>query len=268
MKKRRIVRLPERIYFGTVDYIAKSASTKGFAMYDQSNNPFVYLTTVYGLHFAAHSFIRELKSEENRLIEARKHLPVGTKAQDLTVRLKAKLGVVEVDVSKLDTSKILPFHGFVERQSRNKAKVSSDDFEKIELRLKESFAKIESSKVKWSESLDGCGTILYNAFIQPEAVTRVVIFDQNVRKKPKPATEIKPAEPGCPVMRLLATAKGPWEVFGKEFSLERDAFAEVTSWMFFDDLSVEKPWHFDREGLDLYFRHPKLDAKIRKKNDG
>jgi hypothetical protein len=257
MKKRRIVRLPERLYYGTVDYLAKQTPVCGIPLVTDASpeerycESVPFLTNIYGLHFAYYALMEEMSRTDKD-------------GRSLAVS-GAKFGIVEVDVGGLDHGRILPFPGYLERQARSRDGVEdpgedATDAEKqahavtVSERLGRFFDKVSESRSKWETSFDACGTIFYNGNIPASCVAKVVTYDPTTKNVNRH------------IMTALMSSKGPYEV-RHEFKDEDRVFLEITEWLTFRIMSDDKDWYHAREGLDLYYKNPKFDHPITKKAD-
>lgn len=151
MIKKTRKRLPEKMYIGVLDSIAKSATFTGF-------DPIVIMSDVYAAHFAHYAVMESIETMERG-------------------NTRFKWGIVEISTLTLDFKKILPFYGYVEKANR---KDNASQEEIIEKR-KEALRKIQSTKVTWQKSFESCGVVMYSDKILSENINRICTFDPHAK---------------------------------------------------------------------------------------
>lgn len=136
-KKRRFI--PDVLYLGTNEDVGKSLTVSAI------DSP-VILSDVYAPFFAQESCAKNLY----------------------------KWCIIEVDCKSLDENAFYPFHGYLERWSRNRSGVK--DPEGISRRRQDYLDNINLTRIKWHQSFDICGTVLYNLQIKLENVKKLQLL--------------------------------------------------------------------------------------------
>ena len=130
----------QSLYCGTIERIAKLAPVVGL----NPNNEPVYLSDVYPglLAFFA-----------------------STKDGD-------RFGIVEVTTSFLDPADLLPCEWYLEQSSRQRVKSGKEH------RRLEGYRKtLDKYRLKWRESLQRIGVVVFDGYIPKKAIRRITIYD-------------------------------------------------------------------------------------------
>jgi hypothetical protein len=132
---------PTSLYCGTTERIAKLSPREGV---NPASDP-VYLSTVYPGLLAFYA---------------------STKEND-------RYGIIEVELSFLDSSNFLPCEWYLEQTARQKAKNSREQHKR-----QETFRKnLDKYRDKWKDSLQKIGVCVYDGFIPKKAIRRITIYD-------------------------------------------------------------------------------------------
>lgn len=202
-KKRRFV--PEILYLGTTEEIGKTLSHSNI-------EPPVVLSDVYSPFFA----------------------------QEACKQKSYKWCIVEINCSSLNENEFHPFHGYLERWSRNRSGVK--DPEGIARRRKDYLDNINLSRIKWHQSFDICGTVLYTLPIKPENINKITTFNPKI------------INPNKLIVSKINSCVGPWETTGAHHRQMWEMNKKITDWMACDLCSNQEDWMLNREGLELYYK--------------
>ncbi len=162
-----------KLYHGTTEAVARLALTEGLCprsgtgreshWVDHPSNPdLVYLTTAYAGYFA----YAATPPEEDAAPQ--------------------KWGIVEVDTDLLLNGcwGLLPDEDWMEQATRNQDLSEAfpglgDCDEDITLRTAWFRDNLHGFQPLWRESVKGLGNCAYDGYIQPEAITRITLYDPN-----------------------------------------------------------------------------------------
>ncbi len=151
-----------KLYHGTTESVAKKALTEGLIPRGRrkgnwkhtvdSRRDAVYLTDIYGPYFA---FACSKKKERG--------------------------AVLEIDLDKLDRSKLIPDEDFLEQATRGREETGfcPKEIKTMKDRTKYYRKIAELNPQLWEKSLEGLGTVSYRGTIPPEAITRVAYLPQD-----------------------------------------------------------------------------------------
>lgn len=207
------ITLPEFLYFGTKDGIGKTLPSNGI-------EPPMILTDVYAPHFAFY------ESGEN-----------------------IKWSIIQIATANLYKESFKPFHGYIERFTRKRASAKDRTPEGIGKRRQEYLDKIDLSRVKWHDSFNACGTILYANFIRPRDIERVITFDPTHR------------DANNEVISMVKDAIGPWETTPDHHRKEWPKNSDLMDWFMCKELDFTKTWALNRNGLDMYYKAPESERE-------
>jgi hypothetical protein len=84
-----------------------------------------------------------------------------------------RFGIVEVDLSYLDSGNFQPCEWYLASISRQKAKTGREQQRRLESLRKE----LEKHKGKWRESLQKIGVCVYGGFVPKKAIRRITVYD-------------------------------------------------------------------------------------------
>jgi hypothetical protein len=129
------------LYCGTTERVAKLAPVVGI---NPGHEP-VYLSDVYPGLLAFYA---------------------STKDND-------RFGLIQVDTALLDASNFLPCEWYLDQTSRQKVRTGREHHRRLESYRK----NLEKYKLKWRDSLQRIGVLVYDGFIPKKAIRRITIYD-------------------------------------------------------------------------------------------
>jgi hypothetical protein len=132
--------VPEKLYCGTTERIAKVAPVAGLPAGDQP----IYLTDVYPGYFAFYA-----SSDMDRY------------------------GILEIDVASLDASRLQPCEWYLEQSMSRRARSSAER----QRRLNNFRKRLDEYRAEWKKSLQAIGVCTYAGPIPKKAIRRVAIYD-------------------------------------------------------------------------------------------